>query len=44
MRLLEVRLLIAGFQCHAIQNRSKQKIKIVKRLSPESGNRNKVDI
>ena len=35
---------IGGFQCHVIQNRSKlKKSKLVNRLSPESGNRKKVD-
>ena len=35
---------IAGFQCHAIQNRSNKKSKPSKRLSLESEKRKKVDM
>ena len=35
---------IAGFQCHAIQNRSKSKSKPFDRLSPESGKWKEVNI
>ena len=35
---------IAGFQCHAIQNRSQQKSTPFNRLSPESGKRQEVNI
>ena len=34
---LQLQKTIAGFQCHAIQNRSKSKSKLFNRLSPESG-------
>ena len=35
---------IAGFQCHAIQNRSKSKSKSFNRLSPEAEKRKKINM
>ena len=37
-------LFISGFQCHAIQNRSKSKSKQFNRYTPESGKRKKVNL
>ena len=41
---LQLQKTIAGFQCHAIQNRSKSKSKLFNTLSPESGKWTEVNI